>query len=156
MSRQRGARRATSRPPLLRISWWRSHPGASVLAVAVILAGVLAGATLWSDGSDGATEPDAATVALGASLYAESCASCHGASGEGFARADVPAPPLDGSAHSWHHSDAQILGLIRDGGSIMPAVGRDWTEAQRTAVLTHVKTRWEPWQRERQPGTIGE
>lgn len=156
MSRKRPARSGTSRPALFKASWWRSHPGATVLTGAAILGGVLAGAALWSDRAGGANLPSAEIVATGASLYAESCASCHGAAGAGFARAGVPAPPLDGSAHSWHHSDTQILGLIRDGGSIMPPVGRDWTDAQRTAVLTYVKTRWEPWQRERQSGTIGE
>lgn len=128
----------------------------TVGVTAVAIGGVLATAALWTGRTAGPTGPDPDVLALGETLYAQSCASCHGSAGEGFAQAGVPAPPLDGSAHSWHHADTQILGLIRDGGSIMPAVGRDWSDAEREAVLTFVKTRWEPWQRDRQTGTIGE
>lgn len=151
MSGKRATRSTGSRP-----AWWRRYPGATVVVVVLAIGGMLAATTLWTDRAEGRAGPDPDVLALGETLYAQSCASCHGPVGEGFAQAGVPAPPLDGSAHSWHHADDQILGLIRDGGSIMPAVGRDWSDAQRTAVLTFVKTRWEPWQRDRQPGTIGE
>jgi len=139
-----------------RLTWWRRRPGATVVGVALAIGGVLATFTLWTDGAGERAGPDPDVLALGETLYTQSCASCHGAAGEGFAQAGVPAPPLDGSAHSWHHADEQILGLIREGGTIMPAVGRAWSNDQRAAVLTFVKTRWEPWQRDRQPGTIGE
>jgi len=151
VSGKRSPRWAGSRP-----AWWRRYPGATVVAASVAIGGVLAATLLWTDGTGGRAGPDPEALALGETLYAETCASCHGPAGEGFARAGVPAPPLDGSAHSWHHADDQILGLIRDGGSIMSAVGRDWSDAERAAVLTFVKTRWEPWQRDSQPGAIGE
>ena len=145
-----------ARPSGRRLALWRRHPGATVVSVSLAIGGVLAAATLWADRGGSQAGPDPDVLALGETLYSQSCASCHGAAGEGFAQAGVPAPPLDGSAHSWHHADDQILDLLREGGSIMPAVGRDWSDDQLAAVLTFVKTRWEPWQRDRQPGTIGE
>ncbi len=150
MSRKRAPRSRRSRPA------WRRQPGVIVAVAAVAIGGSLAATTLWTDRAGDRGGPDADVLALGETLYAQSCASCHGSAGEGFAQAGVPAPPLDGSAHSWHHADTQILGLIREGGSIMPAVGRDWSDAEVEAVLTFVKTRWDPWQRDSQTGTIGE
>ena len=95
-------------------------------------------------------------LAVGADLYKTTCAVCHGPQGEGFATAGVPAPPLDGSAHAWHHPDEQIVGWIRNGGIQMPAVGAAWSDDQIRAVMAHVKQWWEPWQREAQPGEVGE
>lgn len=155
-TKRRDPGRGSPRSAGSRRAWWRRHPSAAVVVAAFAIGGILVATTLWSDRAGNRAGPDPDVLAVGGKLYAQSCASCHGASGAGFARAGVPAPPLDGSAHSWHHSDDQILGLIRDGGSIMPAVGHDWSDAQRAAVLTFVKARWEPWQRDRQPGTIGE
>lgn len=107
-------------------------------------------------GADASPAVSQDVVETGASLYQASCATCHGDGGEGFAERGIPAPPLDGSAHSWHHPDPQIIGLIRDGGSQMPAVGPDWSDSEVEAVLAYVKSWWAPWQRERQPGDIGE
>ena len=138
--------------------WWRRRPGWATLAVAVIVAAAVGlGVVLRRPGSANAeVQVDADVLAAGATIYADTCASCHGAAGEGFARADVPAPPLDGSAHSWHHPDDQIIGLIRRGGTLMPAVGAAWTDGEIDAVVTFVKSRWAPWQRDSQPGTLGE
>lgn len=63
-----------------------------------------------------AGEPD------GARLYSEHCASCHGISLEGqpdwkTRRPDgkLPAPPHNATGHTWHHSDRQLITIIRDG-----------------------------------------
>ena len=51
-----------------------------------------------------------------ASLYAENCASCHGAKLEG--QPDwrspgpdgvMPAPPHDRTGHTWHHGDGMLF-----------------------------------------------
>lgn len=101
------------------------------------------------------TAPTAATD-HGRQLYENACAICHGIEGAGYAQSGVPAPALDATEHAWHHADAQILGLMRNGGSTMPAVGAAWTDADRAAVLTYVKTWWTPEQRRAQQGTVGE
>ncbi len=134
-------------------------------STAVLLIAVAALFALNRPGARGANSSNAAVQAssvspevleAGAEYYQTNCAVCHGVGGEGNAQAGIPAPPLNGSAHSWHHADDQIIGLIRNGGVVMPAVGADWSDEQVHAVLAHVKNWWEPWQRETQPGTIGE
>lgn len=92
----------------------------------------------------------------GQDLYQSSCAVCHGSEGGGFATAGIPAPPLDGSAHSWHHPDSQIIGWIRNGGVQMPAVGAGWSDDEIRAVMAYFKQWWEPWQQEAQSGDVGE
>ena len=59
-------------------------------------------------------------LALGAQVYVENCAACHGPKGEGHA--DIAAAPaLDASEHAWHHADGQLQQLILEGGQIMPS-----------------------------------
>lgn len=149
--RPRGA--ATQRRPAGRIGLF----AAIAVVLAVVLATMLAAVvvTVRTPG-DRTTAVEPELLRLGEARYDAACASCHGASGEGFAQPGVPAPPLDGSAHSWHHSDEQILAWLRDGSSLMPAVARDWTDEEVEAVVAFVKSRWEPWQREAQPGDLGE
>jgi len=108
---------------------------------------------------------DATVVARGQRLYAEACASCHGAGLEGQPdwrqrRADgrLPAPPHDASGHTWHHSDAQLILMTRDGPqaiagpdyqSDMPAFGGSLSDADIVAVLSYIKSRWPPLVRAR-------
>ena len=147
-----GAPTAAGRRP-----WWR-RPAVRTAVVAIALTGLIVGVRWMAERPSGAAAQNVApeVLAQGQRLYASTCAACHGASGEGFAQAGMPAPPLDGSAHSWHHADEQIVGWLRNGGVRMPAVAADWSDEEVAAVLAFVKSRWEPWQREAQPGTIGE
>ena len=110
---------------------------------------------------DGAGSPDPAQVARGAPLYAKHCASCHGTKLEGqpdwrIRRADgrLPAPPHDASGHTWHHPDAQLLAITRDGlvppnapagyRSDMPAFRGVLTDAEIGAVLAYIRSHWPP------------
>ena len=69
----------------------------------------------------------------GAALYAENCASCHGADLEGQpnwreANADgtLPAPPHDETGHTWHHDDAYLFDYTKHGGAaVLKAMGID-------------------------------
>ena len=98
-----------------------------------------------------------AEVAPGRRLYAEHCAGCHGANLEGqpdwqTRRPDgrLPAPPHDATGHTWHHADADLLVIVRDGmgalvpgyQSDMPAFGAALTDAEILAVLTFIKSTW--------------
>jgi mono/diheme cytochrome c family protein len=112
-----------------------------------------------------AAEPE---TERGAALYAEHCASCHGADLKGQPNwrepgpdGRLPAPPHDASGHTWHHSDALLVRIIRDGTaavvgggyeSDMPGFGDVLSEADITAILDFLKSRWpereRSWQEE--------
>ncbi|WYK06831.1 cytochrome c [Cereibacter sphaeroides f. sp. denitrificans] len=104
------------------------------------------------------TGPDADRIALGRQVYAANCASCHGAQLEGqpdwrepLPNGRYPAPPHDASGHTWHHPDAQLLAIIRQGTaalvgngyeSDMPGFAGLLTEAEIRAVLDYIKSTW--------------
>ena len=85
-------------------------------------------------------------VMAGRELYAANCMTCHGAQGQGYAQAGVPAPALNGDMHAWHHPDSQIAGIVRQGIGQMPAVGESWSDEDIAAVLAYIKQWWEPEQ----------
>jgi mono/diheme cytochrome c family protein len=91
----------------------------------------------------------------GLQLYGQYCVDCHGpeaASTSAWktpdANGDYPPPPLDGSAHAWHHPLALLDRVIRDGGApiggVMPAWGSILDADQRLAVIAGLQTRWSP------------
>ena len=62
-------------------------------------------------------------VLLGEKIYNKNCLSCHGPKGQGLAKdwkvkdenGNYPATPLNGTAHTWHHSPEQLLYTINKG-----------------------------------------
>lgn len=98
----------------------------------------------------------------GAAIYAENCASCHGADLKGEADwqtpnpdGTLPAPPHDEDGHTWHHSDRLLVNYIKLGGaqameqegligfkSGMPAYEGILSDAEIGAVLDFIKSRW--------------
>jgi mono/diheme cytochrome c family protein len=119
-------------------------------------------ALLWLRGSSEVMridETDAALVARGRVVYAEACASCHGAKLEGQEnwrerRPDgkLPAPPHDASGHTWHHPDAMLFRLTREGlqsvlpgyQSDMPAFAGTLPDRDILASLAYIKSAWPP------------
>ena len=103
---------------------------------------------------------DEAMVAVGKQVYDRHCASCHGANLEGQANwrerlpnGRMPAPPHDASGHTWHHPDAVLFGIVKEGlvpgryappkyESDMPAFGRSLPDEEVRAVLAYIKSSW--------------
>lgn len=102
---------------------------------------------------------DAAQVALGARVYAQHCAACHGAKLEGqpdwrkrLANGRLPAPPHDESGHTWHHPDEVLFALTRNGlvpphapkdyASDMPAFEGKLSDDEIWAALAFIKSHW--------------
>ena len=101
-------------------------------------------------------------LAQGAALYAEHCASCHGAELEGApdwrrrgADGLYPAPPHDETGHTWHHGDRLLFDYTKLGGeatlamrgvsdfeSGMPGFGHLLTDDQIRDVLAFIKSTW--------------
>lgn len=109
-----------------------------------------------------AEDPAPDAVALGRTIYAETCASCHGANLEGqpdwkrrLANGRMPAPPHDASGHTWHHSDQDLFLITREGvGGIVPGYESDMpafrgilSDDEIRAVLAYIKSTWPEKQR---------
>ena len=86
---------------------------------------------------------------------------CHGADGEGqpnwhLKKPDgvLPAPPLNGDGHTWHHGDGTLYTYVSRGGrffespdipsfkSGMPAFREVLAHDEIIAVLEYVKSLW--------------
>lgn len=92
-------------------------------------------------------------VTRGGPLYQAHCARCHRRDASGTADwrtpgpdGTYPPPPLDGSAHTWHHPlpilrRTVALGNARLGG-VMPGFGDKLDAGQIDAILAWVQSRW--------------
>jgi mono/diheme cytochrome c family protein len=129
-------------------------PIALLLVIATGVTALLRPSLLRPGGADAPSTVSATVVALGADIFQANCAACHGAEGQGHVLPSAPA--LNGSEHSWHHSDEQITQLLRDGGSQMPAVAAQWSDEEVEAVITYFKQWWSEQQKRAQRGSIGE
>lgn len=166
MKRRRAPRRR-GRSTRTRHSWLR------LASLGVWFASVLAGLVWLRVGTLGSGRPDVPTdprelerFRRGEALYAQHCASCHGAKLEGEPdwqrlRPDgaYAAPPHDGSGHTWHHPDAQLLEIVRDGGqayatsgvrSRMPGFGGVLSDDEIRTILSFIKRHWSARERAHQ------
>ena len=97
---------------------------------------------------------DAAQIARGKTVYEQHCAECHGPQGKGQpgdwrvrdADGKFPPPPLDDSAHAWHHPTRVLLEIVREGSpggqGNMPAWKDKLSEAQIQDVVVYIKSLW--------------
>jgi copper transport protein len=118
--------------------------------VLLVQARILSDAAAAVDPS--ATNPAASLAALdpvavskGQALFAQNCASCHGAGakGDGPAAASLKPPPVDlTSGHSLMHSDDDYDYWITNGiaGTGMPALGGKLDEASIRDVIAYVRS----------------
>ena len=93
-------------------------------------------------------------VASGEEVFNKNCVSCHGSEGRGLAEnwkvkdenGNFPAPPLNGTAHTWHHSPAQLLYTINNGGADMggqmPGFSERLNEEQKQALIDYIYSLW--------------
>lgn len=96
---------------------------------------------------------DPVRYSQGARLFQLNCAICHGKNGEGAANWRVPdelgknpAPPLNGTGHTWHHSHKALVNVIKNGtgkiGGNMPAWKDKLSAQEINDILTWVKAQW--------------
>ena len=96
---------------------------------------------------------DAGQLARGAKIYKANCAVCHGGRAQGTMNwqkpgldGKYPPPPIDGSAHAWHHPTAVLKDVIANGtqriGGNMPPWRDKISEADIEAVIVYFQSLW--------------
>jgi mono/diheme cytochrome c family protein len=102
---------------------------------------------------------DPARIAAGKPLYDAHCAACHGPDLEGqpnwkvrLPSGRLPAPPHDDSGHTWHHPNAMLFAVTKNGmkppivpadyESDMPGFGGTLSDEQIWNVLAYIQSRW--------------
>jgi mono/diheme cytochrome c family protein len=92
-------------------------------------------------------------AAVGAVLYEQYCAACHGGDLAGDPNwrtpnpdGSYPPPPHDSSGHTWHHPDRLLVDIIRDGSGFaqarMPTFGGLLDDDEILSILEFLKTHW--------------
>ena len=109
---------------------------------------------------------DPQIVTLGAELYSDNCASCHGANLEGQPDwrlrgpdGRLPAPPHDETGHTWHHDSDTLFRLTKYGmakliddpgyETDMPIYDEILTDEEILGILSYIKSTWPPEIRDR-------
>jgi len=114
----------------------------------------------YDDGPAFIDPADQALVMQGEAIYAANCAACHGEALQGqpnwrerMSNGRLPAPPHDKTGHTWHHPDALLIDMVKNGlvagrtappgyQSDMPAYGTILTDEEIIAVLAYIKSSW--------------
>ncbi|MEX0964569.1 MAG: cytochrome c [Pseudohongiellaceae bacterium] len=90
----------------------------------------------------------------GREVFAQNCAVCHGAQAEGTAGdwreklddGSFPPPPLNGTAHAWHHPQEILLRVIDYGGEAMggkmPAFIDVLDQQEKLAAIAFFQSFW--------------
>ncbi|MFQ6023847.1 MAG: c-type cytochrome [Acidiferrobacterales bacterium] len=99
--------------------------------------------------------PDPKAVVLGNKLYEKHCQVCHQKDGVG----ENPIPwsirnpeyltamPLNETSHAWHHSDEELVKMIREGlrrTNRMPAWKSVLSEKEAYDIVSYIKSLWSP------------
>ena len=113
-------------------------------------------------------QPEVVDIRTGEILYAQHCASCHGARLEGqqdwrkqAAEGVYPAPPHDETGHTWHHGDGLLFAYTKFGGeatfaarglkgikSGMPGFAQALSDQEIWDILAFIKSTWSERARE--------
>jgi mono/diheme cytochrome c family protein len=104
----------------------------------------------------------AAQLELGEALFISHCASCHGETAAGTpnwrevdSSGDYPPPPLNGTAHGWHHPLVTLEHTIAVGGiplgGVMPGFSEQLSKDEMRATIAYFQSFWtddiyERWQ----------
>ncbi len=94
------------------------------------------------------------SIQLGKEVFDKNCISCHGKAARGTVKnwkqmlpnGKYPAPPLNGTAHAWHHSPQLLLNTLNNGGvrlgGWMPGFKNKLTETEKQAVIDYIYSLW--------------
>lgn len=103
---------------------------------------------------DGARWYSDSQQASGAEVFASNCAQCHGNEAQGLTSdwqqkledGSFPPPPLNGSAHAWHHPESVLMQVIDDGGAAfggkMPAFVNVLQQEEKLSAIAYFQSFW--------------
>lgn len=92
-------------------------------------------------------------IDLGQENFLTHCSSCHGKNAEGTVEwrqrltdGSFPPPPLNGTAHAWHHNMSTLLRTINDGGvslgGKMPGFKEVLSAKEKLALIAYFQNFW--------------
>ncbi|MCP4490818.1 MAG: thioredoxin fold domain-containing protein [Gammaproteobacteria bacterium] len=92
-------------------------------------------------------------VVEGEVLFKQDCADCHGQYAEATvnwkqtdANGQYPPPPLNGTAHAWHHGIELLRKTVREGGAelggTMPGFSEKLSRDQVDSVIAYFQSKW--------------
>ncbi len=95
----------------------------------------------------------ASRLKQGQSLFIKNCATCHGADAQGATNwrkrdkdGKFPPPPLNGTAHAWHHPKKALMYTIKNGtvmlGGSMPAWKDKLTDEEIESIIYWFQSKW--------------
>lgn len=136
---------------------YRLNNKSVVLALGLLITGVLS-----SCNEEQATSVDVdadrwysdSQQARGAEVFASNCAQCHGSEAQGLVAdwrqkqedGSFPPPPLNGSAHAWHHPQSVLMQVIDNGGTAfggkMPEFATVLEQADKLSAIAYFQSFW--------------
>lgn len=93
-------------------------------------------------------------VVNGTAIFETNCTECHGEGAQGtvadwrqkLTDGSYPPPPLNGSAHAWHHPLKALKRTIRNGGiplgGKMPPFKDKLTDEEIDSVIAYFQSKW--------------
>jgi len=92
-------------------------------------------------------------VAQGQMVFVSHCAACHGQQAEGTtewrkvdASGNYPPPPLNGTAHAWHHPRSVLEQTITQGGvsvgGVMPGFAETLSREEMQTTIAYFQSFW--------------
>ncbi|WHQ45937.1 c-type cytochrome [Alcaligenes faecalis] len=133
-----------------------------VVGVAILSAAAILYSMTRPSGPAFIDPADQTLVMQGRAIYTNNCAACHGESLQGqpnwrerMANSRLPAPPHDKTGHTWHHPDAMLVDMVKNGlvpgktappgyVSDMPAYGGVLSDEEIVSVIAYIKSTWPP------------
>jgi len=105
------------------------------------------------DRSDDRASVAQARIDQGKSLFVKNCAACHGSEAQGSTdwrkrdkHGKYPPPPLNGTAHTWHHPKQALIYTIKNGtkalGGSMPAWKDKITDEEIESIIFWFQAKW--------------